>query len=289
MTPLTPRKSQEHGICLPVSEVFGDDTELAVELMSDPSANAEAGTIAESLRREYAQAAHDPTRSYESGASARLAIIRKDCGRCALQGCLVKATLQAAADRRLFQQDSEVSPLSSFALDKGVIRAEREATPVKELVELRGMQLLDGEAKLPTCILHRTSDNPLVIEVIDATSVIANGNVSPARPDQLAVLQRKLSSSATEYDNSGQPQAFNPNRQMIKQLYTQPEGGAKLYEVRVGGKSRLYFMACPPNSERSHNRIILIGSHGDSSQDQRKFIAAAIKESLRPVHKFAQS
>ena len=286
---MTARNPTEHDICPPVGDVFGDDSELASELMTEPSASAEAAAIADTLRWEHASSASDSARSYESGASARLAIIRQACSSCALADCLVRDNLQAAADRRLPHQGIETSPPYSFALDTNVIRTERDATPAKQLAELRGMQVLDEQAELPTFVLHRASGKPLSIEVIDATSVIANGNIGPANPAELAILQRKLATSATERNDSGQPQAFSPDGQMIRRIYTQPNSGAQLYEVRMNGKSRLYFMPCPPNTTRPHNRIILIGSHGDSSQHQRRFIAAVIKNSARPIYKFANS
>ena len=262
--------------------------------MCDPDAPEAAADVTEVIRWKHAHTTGSPYGSYESGLSARQAQTVLRCGNCVLQSCIIKDMLSAAASGKPYQthtpegQHSAEQLLSLLAMSgRETELSARSSTPVEEIAdELQGMNTMDVAAELPTVTLNGTQKNTPAVEVIDASSIINSGNIRPAPPEQLTLLFQKLTALLTERDDTNQLQLYNLNTSMVSSLYAQPKGGAVLYEVRRGGKSRLYVMGCPPTSNRQHDRAIIIGSHGDNPQDQDNFISTIIRDKEKPTHKF---
>ena len=76
---------------------------------------------------------------------------------------------------------------------------------------------------------------------------------------------------------------------MVVETIIQPAGDAKIYELRMSGKSRLYYIA-HRSKNGALNHIVILGSHGDSQQDQRKFLNTIVKNpDDKVIHRFDTS
>ena len=308
--PLAPSQT----ICAPVAEIFGDEPGFAKELMQDPGSVGDVGSLTTNLRWNYAGASPRPNEAYLSGESAGAAIQALGCNSCTFAGvCLVKESLTAETpdekkmdiaeqllsapgwlkvvraghqfngvrigelDGKKIVEAIDSGKLSRDEILGGVISSEIGITQAADLPELTGFAYDSqvADTALKRYLIEPINGQAPPVEVIDASGLIDHRRVQPASPKNLAILYRKFLSNIVQADSSGRSHILEPDMTMQKQIHSQHEGQGKLFEIRMSGKSRLYFTVTAPDDTKPC-RVVIIGSHGDTEADQKDFIDASL-------------
>ena len=171
---------ETHNTCAPIQAEFGDHIEAA-STMSNPDlaelSNDIAVSIAEGMRKDNAQTASNPERSYESGASARLALIRNECGTCALQGCMVKQQLEDVSANRSWGESDSSRPLQFDSKVEFIIGPIASTSNIPELQNIKAAERHD----IPTYILSGRQTCKPFTKIIDARDAVQTGKIEPAQ------------------------------------------------------------------------------------------------------------
>lgn len=262
--------------------------------MGEAGAHDEAADIADGLRWEHASTAKNPHKNYIDGISATRALNVLKCSKCVLEKCLVRDMLQNAShkqpyptaptplnrERPTHHEASLLSMLTSQEIDQ----FPQNDTPLKDVIDsLEGVHLrsnIPTTTGLPTTFIRNAHNDMPPVELIDATNVVDSGNIPPANTESSRVLLNKIALLATKPNGDNQPQIHHPSSIMTKVIRVQA-GNARIDEVRMAGKSRLFFMIRLPEEERRYDRIILLGSHGDSAQYQHAFFRRVFPDTRR--------
>lgn len=266
--------------CQPVFEHFGNDPELAKELMGYPSAAPVIDNAALTLEREAAATFGIPENALNSGSAARRAQLT--CGRCALRGvCMVRERLALLETKRrgTYRPHESQAPRESQLIRS--IHSKNTSTeitsakiPTTSVTDKLGPGIMLNQRTTATTLdAVSIPGGRQLVTIIDASPIIQHDGLTQATAKELEMLYNKLVELATASNEAGTSQLFNTNSRSIKKLVLQNAKTINIYEIRVGGKARLYFTTSPPSESNQHLIVTILGSHGDNPASQKSFLS----------------
>ncbi|HKU19134.1 MAG TPA: hypothetical protein VJP80_07785 [Candidatus Saccharimonadales bacterium] len=288
--------------CIPVANTFGEAP--SVEYVSNPLFAEDAaalGGLEEQLRQRHGM---------ETGEAAAAAIQSLGCAACRLEGvCMVQSYLaervsvgQENAEYKAMLTMFEQSPpwltaarinrtnmsLDDFetitstpeqlqsALASGSLSLEQLKADVNnrlgntyhkaDLPELAAIKKIDSQTTIEsTEIVTKNGD---AFTVVDASEAVGFKE-HPLSAAEFGILTEKFLHRIVQPDKTGKPQILSSDGIMQKPI--RKVGGQQMFEVRMGGKNRLYFTVTP-GKDGQPTRLTILGSHGGDASTQRKFI-----------------
>jgi predicted patatin/cPLA2 family phospholipase len=136
-----------------------------------------------------------------------------------------------------------------------------------DLPEIAGLRSVNAQTELTANNI--TTESGDVFTVIDASKAIPANNEALTL-DGYGVITAKMLDRMAARNGSGKPQILTADNTMQKVI--ESYGSAKMFELRMGGKTRLYFIVQERPSEVVDARIIILGAHGDNEQAQHRFL-----------------
>ena len=267
--------------CEPVVETFGNNPDETRELMQllGPDAQ-ELQEVAEQIEAEFAGKASNPERSLESGAAATKA--RLACGRCAVRDTcgvapIIKQIESTRKDRRLPSNETEHAASQLFlAAQKVGETSTKSVSANDELFSFLHENGINTDMRQKGQSLDQITvigDIPSMIT--DASPVVKHDKLTPASDHELRTLLEKMVLLATTPDKHGNSQLFDSGNKFVNKMDTDSTGLNSLYELRRGGKARLYILVDPP-AHGQLLKITIIGHHGNSAQSQESFLESSV-------------
>jgi hypothetical protein len=291
------------------SEFGGLAGDIDMALFRDPELHDVADEIAENLARNPNYTRTHDQRDLQGGKGAIRAIGSLGCASCELaRVCVIKSGLQELATEGEGARRREMlasSPrwlaagrLNLAGVDAKTARSFLESPDALDELMNSGKTLDDllGEAINRFEGSYRKQDLP-ELEGIKASSLKSSGAepfgahlvetevgkfivMDASRPNQnedlkeYFILCGKLLKKMSEKDVDGQPQIMNEDQKIQKAIRRM--GTGTLYEMRMAGKNRLYFVLLPDPSPDDPNeitaRITIVGNHNGDAATQQRFI-----------------
>ena len=184
--------------------------------------------------------------------------------------------VKKARTQRTFETTLTPATLEDYtALLAGIINIETDPLSVSDTPGLRDIKTINPDAQLPGQVLYGPDkDSKSGVEVYDAREYITgfNGTQMDAK-SEINVLG-KFASLCVNEEAPGTPMVVSAQGEISRPITAWRNKDGRLFEIRMNGKNRLYYLVLPNSPQSGRARVVLIGGHGDSSTEQDIFIDA---------------
>lgn len=151
----------------------------------------------------------------------------------------------------------------------GVEVTSSTSVKAKKISQLEKIAAIDKEAD---CKSYEVSISSRNYTIIDSSEALDVNGVNLPSPDESKVLLDKLFGRIKQIDKDGNPQLATADGDAQKKIKSATN--EHTYEIRMAGKSRLYVIFENNEPEGEAKKIVILGAHGDSEEQQDAFIDA---------------